>query len=65
MPLTALAETFQSGSLYYETNSDGRTLTVVAAPNGNKYSGNIVITSQVNHGSTTWTVTDIGERAFR
>ena len=63
LSLAAQAAVFQSGALYYQTNSDG-TASVIANPNGSKYSGDITIKSVVSYGSGTYSVTNIAAQAF-
>lgn len=62
------AETVVINGIRYELNSGTKTAKVLMAPNGSLdegyYSGDIVIPEKVNHGTTDYTVTEIGDNAF-
>ena len=53
---------FKSGVLYYNIGNN-KTVSVVAGDV--KYSGNVVIPSQVSYNGTIYTVTSIGDEAFK
>lgn len=53
----------ESNGLYYETSSN-RSATLIANPNGTKYSGRITIPVRFKKGNIEYTVTAIGNDAF-
>lgn len=59
--LQAYADTFQVGKLYYKVNDDGVSVTITYCDNG---SGDFVIPPEVSYEDKTYTVTNIGSRAF-
>lgn len=62
----AAAYDFEEGGIYYNLNEDGASVAVTfETTNYNSYSGDVVIPNFVNHGGTTYTVTAIGDYAFR
>ena len=63
----AFAYNFQSGGIYYDiTGTSPNTVAVTYATGSyNSYSGNVVIPSTVTYNGTTYTVTAIGNNAFR
>ena len=63
----AFAYNFQSGGIYYDiTGTSPNTVAVTYATGSyNSYSGNVDIPSSVTYNGTTYTVTAIGNNAFR
>ena len=63
LPMVASADAVEIDGIYYSLNSDAKTAVVVDNPN--KYSGNVAIPENVKYEGTEYSVTSIGERAFR
>ena len=63
----AFAYNFQSGGIYYDiTGTSPNTVAVTYATGSyNSYSGNVDIPSTVTYNGTTYTVTAVGNNAFR
>lgn len=60
------AYNFTVDGIYYNVNSDNTTVSVTyKTTNYNSYSGDIVIPSEVTYNETTYSVTKIGNEAFR
>ncbi len=63
--LSGYAFDFVVNGIYYNKNSDGKTVSVTFKDtNYNSYSGSVVIPSTVTYSGTTYSVTSIGDRAF-
>ena len=67
---TALASNIQVGGIWYDFNNITRTASVTykgssSSSYSNEYSGSVVIPSSVTYNGKTYTVTSIGEYAFR
>ena len=64
--LSGFAYDFSVDGIYYVINSDGKTVYVTYKDlNYNSYSGSVVIPSTVTFSGTTYSVTSIGDEAFR
>ena len=64
--LSGYAYDFSVDGVYYGKNSDGKTVYVTYKDtNFNSYMGSVVIPSTVTYSGTTYSVTSIGDRAFR
>ena len=63
LPLVANSQTGIAG-IYYYLNSRGETKTAEVTSNPDKYSGDIVIPSNVTYNDVTYSVTSIGSSAF-
>ena len=64
--LSGYAYDFEVNGIYYGKNSDGKTVNVtVKEYNYNSYSGSVVIPSKVTYSGTTYSVTSIGDLAFK
>lgn len=61
----AHSETFSEGGIYYETIDNNLNVCVAPAPQGQNYSGDIVIRGSVDHQGRTYSVTSIGKGAFQ
>ena len=67
---TASAHSFEVDGIYYEKNSDGTSVSVTYKGSSyssysNEYSGEVTIPSEVAYEGTTYSVTSIGDSAFR
>jgi hypothetical protein len=63
LPLAAIAETVEIDGIYYNLITKAKQAEVTSNPN--KYSGSINIPTSVTYGGVTYSVTSIGEKAFR
>ena len=63
LPLMASADVVEIDGIYYILISKVKTAEVTSNPN--RYSGNVNIPEKVKHEGTEYSVTSIGERAFR
>ena len=64
--LSGYAYSFRVNGIYYGKNSDGKTVNLtVKEYNYNSYSGSVVIPSKVTYSGTTYSVTSIGDLAFK
>ena len=61
LPYTCMAVTFTIDGINYSSD-DGKTASVIS--NSEKYSGVVVIPSEVTHDNVTYNVTSIGDKAF-
>ncbi len=64
LPLLAAADAVEIGGIYYNMIRKVKTAEVTSKPSGN-YSGEIVIPESVEHDGVTYSVTGIGDNAFR
>ena len=64
LPMVAGAETVEIDSIYYELVSKIKEATVTKKPSGS-YSGSVVIPASVTYDGVEYSVTDIGNVAFR
>ena len=65
MPLSASAYDFMVNNIYYNMNSDNTVGVTYKDSNLNTYSGSVTIPSKVTHEGVQYTVTAIGDHAFR
>ena len=65
MPLSASAYDFMVNNIYYNMNSDNTVGVTYKDSNLNTYSGSVTIPSKVSHEGVQYTVTAIGDHAFR
>lgn len=65
MPLSASAYDFMVNNIYYNMNSDNTVGVTYKDSNLNTYSGSVTIPSKVTHDGVQYTVTAIGDHAFR
>lgn len=67
IPMSVYAYDFVANKIYYNINSDGNTVTVTykTTDYSASYSGSVTIPPSVTYGGKTYTVTAIGESAFR
>ncbi|MDD6140472.1 MAG: leucine-rich repeat domain-containing protein [Bacteroidales bacterium] len=66
MPILSYAYDFEADGIYYNINSNSETVSVTYKGFDNdSYVGDIDIPSKVTYNSKTYTVTEIGERAFQ
>ena len=64
--LSGYAYDFEVDGICYGKNSDGKTVNLtVKEYNYNSYSGSVVIPSKVTYSGTTYSVTSIGDLAFK
>lgn len=63
LPLIASADAVEIGGIYYDFNLTNKTASVTKNPSS--YSGVVVIPSEVTHNNITYSVTSIGDEAFR
>ena len=61
---SALAYDCKVDNIYYNLNNDDKTASVTNTTN-NKYVGNIIIPESITYSGTTYSVTSIGDNAFR
>lgn len=66
MPMAGMAQSFESGGLYYDVVGEGE-VEVVAPPkdSGATYEGVVCIPERVEHGDATYAVVRIGDSAFK
>ncbi len=66
LPATATAHDFEVDGIYYTINGNEATVTYKGSPayEYDEYSGSVTIPSTVTYGSTTYSVTSIGNSAF-
>jgi len=62
LPMLASADKVEINGIYYNLDSEAKTAEVTSNPN--KYDGDVVIPSSVNHEGVDYSVTGIGVRAF-
>ena len=55
---------FEVGGLWYESYGPNKATRVIPDPDGSKYGGNISIPGQIEYGGITYSVVQIGARAF-
>ena len=61
----ALAYDCKVDNIYYNLNKDDKTASVTSSPTNNKYVGTIIIPESITYSGTTYSVTSIGDNAFR
>lgn len=64
LPFIANAETIQIEGIWYNLIEKTKQAEVFGSPNGDKYSGDIVIPEKVTHNVVEYMVTSIGRHAF-
>ena len=64
LSLPMLAEQVEINGINYELNADAKQATVIAKSSG-YYSGEVIIPESVEHEGTAYSVTSIGDQAFR
>ena len=67
---SAMAHDFEVDGIYYNKNSDGTSVSVIYKGSSyssysNEYSGAVTIPASVTYSGKTYSVTSIGEEAFR
>ena len=58
-------ELVKSGGLYYFLERVNKTASVTFAPDGTEYSGSVVVPASITVGSAEYSVTSIGDKAFK
>ena len=65
LPMLASADAVEINGIWYNLVPKAKEAAVTSNPNGSKYSGSIEIPASVTYNEVEYSVTSIGENAFR